>query len=564
LGLLQAQSVIARWRAARRLYPVYSALALQFELSLPPCRDLDDVDVHSEPDLLEKVEYWFGELDEKLEVQHFRQLLHGTGVGTSEEKLNALIERHLRKPSKTEADRDKLDFLLVQYFAVCAPPSFQDRDLTLSDIAEILEPVLGRGPFDFPEWLKPLDGWIASLQQFKSLDEMEQSRIVQQGRQLKEAARHLYFTPAALLAFTRFSYSLRRTFFRLIDADLKAMEASFDLLEQRGCGALDCRALGLSANTPLDELHHYATDFRNPQVPEYSAASMVPRIVDLRRILTNAVAATEPAGGAAWQQIERRFRRVEEELADLRAFVASLLANRDASAAPPVAVERLRSSLPDPPQVDVDVTFDFARAPGPETAGADQLTSAIEEAEEKILEDDEEPLAEVSAKPEPEVEPETVPLPGETPSAASEQDPHAVALVHMIEEIRKRLNAAGRRGISSIAIAGTALLLTADEVEAFTRPKEGSSVHVQRALAVRALLLHALETHRRAGHSGLASVVEFCHEELRNIQKRSGEARQANRMEFAAALTASGNQLGTLLKQAERIARAAVASPATV
>ncbi len=556
MGLLQAQSVIARWRAARRLYPVYSALALEFDLTLPPCRDLDEVDVHSEPDLLEKVESWFGELDESLQVQHFRQLLHGTGVGASEEKLNALIERHLRKPAKSDCDRDKLDFLLVQYFAVCAPPSFQDRDLTLSDIAEILEPVLGRGPFEFPDWLKPLDGWIAQMQQFTSLEQMQEGRIVQQGRQLKEAARHLYFTPPALLAFTRFSYALRRAFFRLINSDLKAIEADFEALEQRGCAFVDGRPLEMPANTPLAELRHYANNFRHPQVPEYTGDSMVPRIIELRRLLDNAATTTEPTSNAAWQQIEQRFRRVEEELAELRAFVASLLANGVPTAPAPAVVERLRPELPEPPAVDVDVTFDFARAPGPEaTVNGDQLASAIEEAEEKILEEEEPEAAAAPAEPEVTAAPEPSELPVKPGTPG---DPHAAALNHMIEEIRKRLNAAGRRGISSIAIAGTALLLTADEVEAFTRPKEGSSTHIQRALAVRALLLHALETNRRTGRdTGLASVVEFCHEELKTIQKRSGEARQANRMEFAAALTASGNQLGTLLKQAERIARAA-------
>jgi hypothetical protein len=38
----------------------------------------------------------------------------------NEENLRYLIARHLDKKQKTEADKDTVDFLLVQYFAHCA------------------------------------------------------------------------------------------------------------------------------------------------------------------------------------------------------------------------------------------------------------------------------------------------------------------------------------------------------------------------------------------------------------------------------------------------------------
>src|SRR5690242_20470045 len=108
-------TTVARWRAARRLYPIYSALAAQFGLDAPPYETLDEAGAQN-PDFLPRVQAWFDTIDGRLHVAQFRQVLHGTSIGSSEDKLQVLIERHYTKPEKTESDRDKLDFLLVQYF----------------------------------------------------------------------------------------------------------------------------------------------------------------------------------------------------------------------------------------------------------------------------------------------------------------------------------------------------------------------------------------------------------------------------------------------------------------
>ncbi len=56
-------------------------------------------------------------------------------LNASEEALRSLIHRQLRKPDKTDADRDKIDLLLVQYFAMCAPEQLYSKDITLDDVA---------------------------------------------------------------------------------------------------------------------------------------------------------------------------------------------------------------------------------------------------------------------------------------------------------------------------------------------------------------------------------------------------------------------------------------------
>ena len=191
---------VARWRAARRLYPIYCALALQFGLDAPPYENLDEASTQN-PDFLPRVQAWFDTIDARLHVAQFRQVLHGTAIASSEEKLQVLIERHYTKPEKTESDRDKLDFLLVQYFAMCSPPGVSDRELRTEDAAEVLAPVLGPVVGPPPEWLRPLDAWIVNLSKFTSLRELQESQLGPQGRQLKAAAKHLYFSPPALVAF---------------------------------------------------------------------------------------------------------------------------------------------------------------------------------------------------------------------------------------------------------------------------------------------------------------------------------------------------------------------------
>src|SRR5437016_6318580 len=114
----------ARWRAARRLYPIYAALAVQFGLDTAPYgNDLQNIETRSEPAVLEAVERWLTLLDQRIQAHHLRYLLQSSDVARTEQKLHALVERYLNLRQRGDSERDKLDFLLAHYFAICAPPS---------------------------------------------------------------------------------------------------------------------------------------------------------------------------------------------------------------------------------------------------------------------------------------------------------------------------------------------------------------------------------------------------------------------------------------------------------
>lgn len=533
-----SSSPVARWRAARRLYPIYCALTVQFGLDAPPYENLDDPGIQSDPSFLARVQAWFDTVDVHLPVAQFRQILQGNAVAASEEKLQALIERHYTKAEKTEADRDKLDFLLVQYFAVCSPPTVTDRELRLEDAAEVLSPVLGPVATDVPDWLRPLDGWVANLGRFTSLRELQESRLVQQGRQLKASAKQHYFAPVALVAFTRFSYLLRRTFFKLINAELKIIDAALEKLSQYGQTIIDCSAAQMSSSTSIADLRRFCETYQKPALPEYSVDTSILRIIQLRHIVDAALTEIEQPNDPILSEIEERCRRVEAELIAMRKLAAGLAAERRramGSNKAAAAAERAMSAFEEVLDLPTDEPLVPATVADNEPLGA-------------IVETVPEPPS-----PQPVVPEITVSTEPEMPKAQV-ADP---SLTDAMEEIRKKLAAAPRKGISSLNIAGTALLLSPDEVDAFIRPKDASSIDLQRSLAARALLLQAVELQKKTSSPELLSkTIQLCRTEAASIQQHSAEAKQSNNTGTAATLNASASQLLSLLRQVERMQHA--------
>src|SRR5499427_10342299 len=153
---LNLAEVAEFWRVARRLHSIYAELDRTFELGTPPCRELEQGADQSEPAVLGKVCQWFEEIDSRVQVWQLRQLLQSTNLQT-EENLRYLIVRHLEKKQKTEGDKEKIDFLLVQYLAHCAPHGVTEQHITLAGVAAVLEPAVGEKPQSYPDWTKRLD-----------------------------------------------------------------------------------------------------------------------------------------------------------------------------------------------------------------------------------------------------------------------------------------------------------------------------------------------------------------------------------------------------------------------
>ena len=146
----------AQWNTARVLYPSYSALAREFVIDLNPCADLE-VGTDTPPrESVEQAEQWLREMDERIQVHQLRQFLQTSTLATPQ-LLETLLVHHLHKDEKSPSDRDKIDFLLVQYFSQAAPSRLEDSAVTVEYVAKQLQPVLGDFDRTQPAWLKPVE-----------------------------------------------------------------------------------------------------------------------------------------------------------------------------------------------------------------------------------------------------------------------------------------------------------------------------------------------------------------------------------------------------------------------
>jgi hypothetical protein len=281
------------WRVARRLHTIYAELDRTFELGTPACPELENhADVNT-PEALERVCRWFERIDAQVQVWQLRQLLQSTNLQT-EENLRYLIVRHLEKKQKTESDKEKIDFLLVQYLAHCAPHGVTEQHITLEGVARVLEPAVGEKPAIYPEWIGQLDEKLQKMNACESLEELQDSGALTEAREMKAAAGDHYFQPALLVAFTRFNFLARRAFFRAMHVDLHAIRDAVNELERRGILVLDCREAGLTEQESLEHVRHLIHQWKTPFRAPYSGGSSFQQLILLRQALQRALQNAAP------------------------------------------------------------------------------------------------------------------------------------------------------------------------------------------------------------------------------------------------------------------------------
>jgi hypothetical protein len=282
----------AEWRNALALYPLYCALAREFVIDLPPCCDLEAGLQAPPQESIEQARQWFLEVDERIHVHQLRQFLQTTGL-ISEEALRNLLTHYLHKEKPTDGDRDKIDFLMVQYFSHCAPSGLQDADVDLAYMAQVLEPVLGTVDLTLPQGLDLIEQLIAEANACKNLDELFTSQILEKGRKLKVSLGENYFVPAAMLAFARFSFLMRRVFFRLMHDDLNGILDGLRKLEGRNVTTLDCRKAQFSADEPINRLRMICQSWKVMFQAEYSSGQPLRMLTELRAVIDGALARSE-------------------------------------------------------------------------------------------------------------------------------------------------------------------------------------------------------------------------------------------------------------------------------
>ena len=285
----------AQWKEARSVFPIYLALAkqLEFEIPFPQAhRNLPEI---ADLEIFSQVHTWLDSMDQRVMVHQLRHLLQMTTLNASEAGLRALIQRHLRKATKSNVDRDKIDFLLVQYFALCAPAKTYHKQIEPADVAQVMQPVLGDVDPEPLAWCAPLEQMIEALRGFRSLREMLKTNFIEQGRKVKETAGGMFYDPAALVAFIRFNFLMRRTLIELMHADLIAIRAGLGQLQSAGARIIDCHHFGLSATEPLSTICAMAEEWKQPFQKDYTERSVSQAFEKLLGLRTDVQQAIEKA-----------------------------------------------------------------------------------------------------------------------------------------------------------------------------------------------------------------------------------------------------------------------------
>jgi hypothetical protein len=270
---ITAEDLVAQWAEALDAYPLYAALATQFDLGALPHSPGVLPPNEPTPEVLENDLRWLDDIDEKVRAFQIRQLPPET-LNASEQSLRAFLQRQLRRQDKTTADRDKIDLLLVQYFALCAPEELYRKEIELTDVAAVLRPVLHGEDATPLEWCEPLEQILNKIEKCESLRDMMEGGLLEQGRLIKESAGAMFYDPAALVAFCRFNFLLRRAFIRLLHADLSAVRHALGALEAAGVKTIDCRRAGFSAAEKTTQVRYYAENWKQPFHKDYTASSV--------------------------------------------------------------------------------------------------------------------------------------------------------------------------------------------------------------------------------------------------------------------------------------------------
>jgi hypothetical protein len=259
---------------------------------LPSCEDLETGIELPSPESVDLARQWLLDVDDKIQVHQLRQFLQTTSLA-SDEALGTMLGHYLHKATRGESDRDKVDFLLVQYFSHCAPSRLEDTDVQY--VAQVLEPVLGHiADPSVPDWLAPLENCVEKANACQNLNELFTSRLLEEGRKQKTSAGDKFFQPAAMVTFTRFSFLMRRIFFRLMHQDLNIILDGLRELELRGVGTLDCRKAQFSAEEPISRLRMICQSWKVMFHAEYSSGQPLCLLVDLRTAVDMALAHSEP------------------------------------------------------------------------------------------------------------------------------------------------------------------------------------------------------------------------------------------------------------------------------
>ncbi len=502
------EQLASQWEEARLTYPIYSALATQFDLAPLPYRDGELPPARPTRAIFDRHIKWLEAVDEKALAYQLRQIPPSV-LNASEEGLRSLVRRHLRRPKKTSGDRDKIDLLLVQYFAMRATEDTLHKEVTLADVARILQPVLSEADATPLEWCAPLEKILERVRNCHSLRDLMEDGLLEQGRLVKDSAGPMFYDPAALVAFCRFNFLVRRAFIRMLHADLKAVREAIDALEAKGVKTIDCRRGGFSAAETTMELRHFCENWRQPYQKDYTQSS-----------------------------VTRAFDQLLAVRADLEEALASKSDAESAKTAPPP-----KAQTKEPAAAATKTAVPV------ETKAKDSAPAANVPQAKK-------PAAAASTSPEAEPQPASKqpPKPTNSAPAASGEVSDPEKCMEAIWEQLIAVPPSRGRSMSTVVLQDTKVLLSSWEVSAFVSEGGQEAEDLRRAVTARAMLAVATDQKKRSGNEdALNAALALARDEVSYFQGRVEDAKKSKNTEAAVNLGISAKRLLSFIEEAEKL-----------
>jgi len=588
----ESNIVSAQWAEARHAYPIYAALAKQSGITETPYPAGSSPAENPPPQVAERDLRWLDEMDAQIKAVQIRQLPPAT-LNANADALRAFIRRSLRKPEKSETDRDKIDFLVVQYFALCAPESLYHQEIAPQDVTRVLEPLLGNAEIAPLAFSLPLESILEASRECRSLRDLLERGLLEQGRLLKESSGDLFYDPAALVTFARFNFLMRRAFIQLLHADQNAVVKAIDELDRAGIHSVDCRRVGLSAAEPISQLRLFAENWRPLYHKDYSENAVnrsFEQLLALRTDLEEALAKHNAPSTVAETGLEAygspaaaipvcapenvpESASVQLDVAPANAHSpASQSAESDArtsveqstgagneSGVESAADSRGRSRLASDAEAveptgvgapSLPVGAAGATNAEPATASAVEsghsarlnasyaLDAAAVNDSQAAHAENPEPLAPISA-------PATVPVLGTTGTESC------------MEAIWGQLIAAPPsrgRSMSTVVLKNTKVLLSSWEVGAFVTERGLDAEDLRRAVVARAMISVAMDARKQTAEvAPLTSALEKARSEVSYFQGRVEQAKRAKNTEAAVNLGISTKRLLSFIEEAEKL-----------
>jgi hypothetical protein len=410
------------------------------------------------------------------------------------------------------------------------------------------------------EWCSQLETILHSVKECRSLRDLLENGVLEQGRLLKESSGTLFYDPAALITFARFNFLVRRAFIRLLHTDQDAVIKAVDELERAGVRSVDCRRAGYSAAESIGSLRLFAQNWRPLYQKDYAENAVnrsFEQLLALRADLEDAVAKlhvefAEPTAAAetepqsAPQESAMEATPVEEPRPTETAPepVAETESQLQPAPAPQESVSGAR-------HVEEPHAAQNSLEPAKVEAAAESITPAIPNnditGQRVEIMDPTEPTPSADA-PFPKAAPDGAPSTGGLVPAEAES-----CLKSILEQLTAAPPSRGR-SMSTIVLKNSKVLLSSWEVASFVSDVGQDSEDLRRAVVARAMIALAMDSRKQTGESAsLEKAIEWARTEISYFQDRVEQLKVAKSIEAVVNLGISTKRLLSFVEEAEKL-----------